>query len=70
MIADRVVAIVEMTVEVQIGNWGPEAMVEKLVKTSEKEAKQKLQVALQKSGDIRIIGANAVRVVAVAKRDD
>jgi hypothetical protein len=58
----RAWAIVEVTMEVQIGPWGTECTVEKLVERGAREAEQHLRRMAQKDNKLRVVEAKAVRV--------
>lgn len=66
---DLAYAVVELTVEVQVHNWGPEHTVVQAVEQATREATDKLRNALSQNGGIRVIEATAVRVICNAKRD-
>lgn len=54
--------VATVAVEVEVGPWGDDAVVRDLVKTATREAGEKVQAVLGRSG-IRVSGVTSIRVV-------
>lgn len=58
---------VAVTVEVAVGPWDETANVSQICEQAEREAVEKLQIALQRDGGIRVLGATQT-VAVMAQR--
>lgn len=68
MVPDTTSVVVELTVEVTCGAWGPDCTIEQAVSQATREAEGKLAKVINGEGSMRVTKATSVCVVCPAKR--
>lgn len=61
---DRIMAVVTVTVSVEVGPWSPADDIAGVIEIAERDAPKKLKRALEAQPDMHVNGAICTRVVA------